>query len=164
MRAVNYQLLASFGRVEPWRCAYIGGTFDVLHRGHLALLAKAQTVARRTVVSLNRDEFAARYKRRPLLPLADRMAVLNQCRLVDRVVLNIGDEDSRLAIEQSGCDVIVHGSDWTRQNGLLEQMSLTDDWLQARGIDLVTLPYTPWTSTTQILQDYDARTQEVLHP
>lgn len=157
MRSVDRHLLASFGRSEPWRCAYIGGTWDLLHRGHLALLAKVGTLALRTVVSVNTDTFAARYKRLPLLPLADRMAVLRACRLVDNVVINTGDEDSRPAIEHSGCDVIVHGSDWHRGNGLLEQMGLTDAWLQAHGIDLISLPYTPWTSTTQLLEAYDQR-------
>jgi glycerol-3-phosphate cytidylyltransferase len=157
MRGSDRHLLAAFGRNEPWRCAYIGGTFDCLHRGHLALLDKAGKIAQSVVVSVNRDEFAERYKRRPLMPLADRIAVLSACRLVDDVILNGGDEDSRPAIALSGCDVIVHGSDWHRGNGLLEQMGLTDAWLQAHGIELITLPYTTWTSTTQLLLAYDER-------
>lgn len=156
-RSFDRHLLEAFGRAEPWRCAYVGGTFDVLHRGHLALLARVRGIAHRTVVSLNTDDFAERYKRRPLLPLADRMAVLSQCRLVDVVIVNEGDEDSTPAIVRSGADVIVHGSDWHKGNGLLEQMGLTEAWLEAHGITLVTLPYTDWVSTTQLLEAYDQR-------
>jgi cytidyltransferase-like protein len=137
--------------------AYLGGTFDCLHRGHLALFAAARRQARSLTVAVNSDAFAARYKRAPLMPLADRMAVLTQCRLVDRVILNIGDEDSRQAIEfAGGVDCLVHGSDW-QGDSLLRQMGLTRLWLQSRGIALVILPYTEITSTTEILQAYAER-------
>lgn len=161
MRNLDRHLLDSFGRTEPWACAYAGGTYDGLHRGHLALFAKMRTIAHRTVVSVNTDEFAAAYKRRPLFPLADRLAVLGQCRLVDMAILNSHGKDSKPAILFSGADVVVHGSDWHRENGLLEQMSLTDAWLQAHGIDLITL-HTPVISTTQILEAYESRALESL--
>ncbi len=148
--------LAALGRTEPFRRAYLGGTFDCFHRGHLALFGHAKKIARELVVSVNRDTFAAQYKRWPLMPLADRMAVLNSCRLVDRVVVNVGDADSTPAILQAQVDCIVHGSDWQGQS-LQAQMGLTDAWLKAEGIELVILPYTPWTSTTALLEAYDER-------
>ncbi len=140
-----------------YRNAYLGGTFDCLHRGHLALFAQARRIADRVTVSVNTDAFAARYKRRPVMPLADRLAVLQQCKLVDRVVVNIGDEDSRPAILHVGdVDCLVHGSDW-HGDALMQQMGLTRPWLEARGIALVILPYTEFISTTQILDAYAAQ-------
>lgn len=139
--------------MKQFKRAYIGGTFDLLHRGHHALFAGARRMADEVVVSLNTDAFAARYKRVPVQPLADRLMNVAQLRSVDRAVLNIGDEDSRPAILLSGADCIVHGSDWTG-DALLEQMSLTHDWLASHGITLVILPYTPWTSTTQLLEAF----------
>lgn len=148
--------LASYGRSEPFARAYVGGTFDCLHRGHLALLANAGKIARQVVASVNTDAFAARYKRQPLLPLADRMAVLGACRLVDEVVVNTGDECSATAILHARADCIVHGSDWVGDS-LVRQMGLTPGWLHLHGITMVTLPYTEFTSTTQLLAAYDAR-------
>ena len=137
-----------------YRNAYLGGTFDCLHRGHLALFSQARKVANRVTVSVNTDDFAARYKRKPMMPLADRLAVLSQCKLVDRVVVNIGDEDSTKAILHVGdVDCIVHGSDW-HGDSLMQQMGVTRPWLEARGIALVILPYTSFISTTQILDAY----------
>lgn len=150
--------LQALGRTAPFRLAYLGGTFDCLHRGHLALFAAARQIAYRVAVGVNTDDFAARYKRRPLMPLADRVAVLAQCRLVDLVVVNTGDEDSRPAILRTGADCVVHGSDWAGPS-LLTQMGLTEAWLEAQRIRLVILPYTPWTSTTQLLEAYDRRVQ-----
>lgn len=151
--------LAAYGRSHRFRCAYVGGTFDCLHRGHLALLANTRKIAERVVVSINRDEFAARYKRQPLMPLADRVAVLEACRLVDAVVVNDGDEQSGPAIEASGADCIVHGSDWVGPS-LLTQLGVTADWLTARGVTVVTLPYAPWTSTSQLLAAFEARQRQ----
>jgi cytidyltransferase-like protein len=139
-----------------YRCAYIGGTFDCLHRGHLAIFAAAKKRADTIVVSVNTDEFAARYKRRPLMPLADRFSVLSNLRIVDRVIVNSGDENSKVAILFSGADVIVHGSDWSG-DGLMKQMDLTPEWLSERGIAMQILPYTEFTSTSQILAGYEAR-------
>lgn len=150
----------ALGRSEPFRRAYLGGTFDCLHRGHLAIFAAAREIAREIVVGVNTDAFAARYKRVPLMPLADRMAVLASCRLVDQVVLNTGDEDSRPAILHGQADCIVHGSDWAG-DPLMRQMGLTPAWLEAHGLQLVILPYTPWTSTTQLIEAHAAARQAV---
>lgn len=149
------QRLWDLGRRDPFARAYLGGTFDCLHRGHLALFAATRKIAREVVVSVNADEFAARYKRRPLMPLADRMAVLGACRDIDRVILNEGDENSQPAILRSQADCIVHGSDWTG-DALLQQMGLSLPWLEEHGLQLVILPYTPWTSTTAILSAHAA--------
>lgn len=136
--------------------AYIGGTFDCLHRGHLALFAAARRIAIQTVVSVNTDAFAERYKRRPLMPLADRLSVLENCKLVDLAIVNVGDENSRVAIVHSGADCIVHGSDWAGES-LMSQMGISQEWLDEHRIALAILPYTPWTSTTELLKAYDAR-------
>lgn len=159
----------AYGREGPFLHAYIGGTFDCLHRGHLALFANAKKIAKRLTVSLNHDEFAARYKRQPLMPLADRFAVIKQCRLVDNVIFNEGDEDSRMAIEWASTteydiqgvtlgpkrptpvDVIVHGDDWTGDS-YLSQLGVTQEWLDERDIKIVYLPYSTITNTTE-LQD-----------
>lgn len=140
-------------RAGRFRRAYIGGTFDLLHRGHHALFAAAHQVAEEIVVSVNTDEFAERYKRRPVQPLADRLMNVQQLRSVDFAVVNVGNEDSRPAILFAEADCVVHGSDWTG-DALLQQMGLTEMWLADHRIALVILPYTPWTSTTQVLAEF----------
>jgi pantetheine-phosphate adenylyltransferase len=43
-----------------------GGTFDEIHAGHIALLARAFEVGERVIIGVTSDEFAARYKGKKL--------------------------------------------------------------------------------------------------
>lgn len=113
-------------------------------------------LAHEVVVSLNRDEFVARYKRPCVMPLADRLMVVSQLKVVDRAIVNFGDEDSRPAIEAVAPDVLIHGSDWVGDS-LLRQMGITREWLESRRIDLAIVPYSRVTSSTQILENYMSR-------
>jgi glycerol-3-phosphate cytidylyltransferase len=133
------------------KIAYIGGTFDLFHTGHTRLLREAKKVFDEVVVSLNTDEFATRYKRVPVMTLLERAEVLQSCRYVDRVIVNIGDENSAPAILISGANYIVHGSDW-QGDSLLKQMGIDQLWLERNGIELLYLPHTPGISTTQIIE------------
>lgn len=129
---------------------YVGGTFDLFHLGHVRLLSRASEIGPVTV-SLNRDDFAARYKRPPILTLAERYEVVASCMFVDRVIINQGDEDSKPAIRTAGAQVIVHGDEWPRPS-LLKQMALTERWLDANRIELRQLPYTALMSTTDVIR------------
>lgn len=154
------------GRTKPFAHAYIGGTFDCLHRGHLALFAHAKRIALRITVSLNKDDFAEKYKRRPLMPFADRLAVLKALSpaLVDHVIENEGGADSKPAIrfasvvaENEGrapVDAIIHGADWFGLS-LMRQLGVEAEWLEKRGIKLVMVPNSHHiTSSTEILERY----------
>lgn len=134
---------------------YVGGTFDLLHYGHMRLFYEAGAYGP-VVVSLNTDEFAARYKRRPVLTLEERIESVRGCRYVDEVVVNEGDEDSKVAIDlfqAAGRKVrwIAHGDDWTGES-LAKQMGLSPVWLEENGIEMLYLPYTPGISSSRILE------------
>lgn len=128
---------------------YTGGTFDLFHSGHVELLRRCAEMGS-VVVSLNTDEFIEAYKgRKPVISYEERAKVLDACRYVDRVVPNIGGNDSRIAIDLVKPDLIVIGSDWARRD-YHAQMSFTQEWLDDRGIGLCYLPYTTGISTTDI--------------
>lgn len=56
--------------------AATGGTFDAVHRGHLALLDCAFEVAERVIVGVSGDGLAARRGKSPALPYAERSAAV----------------------------------------------------------------------------------------
>ncbi len=131
---------------------YTGGTFDILHPGHLAFLERCKQIAGsgEVVVSLNTDEFIELYKGEPpVMTFEERKTMLESCVYVDRVVANVGAHDSTIAIEQVKPDVIVVGSDWARRN-YYGQMCFDQDWLDERGIMLCYVPYTQGISSTEI--------------
>lgn len=144
----NDALWRACGRTAPFRCAYLGGTFDLPHVGHFALLARARRLALRTVVAVNSDAFVTRYKGRPpVMPFVHRFAVVTHCRLVDQAVVNTHDEDSRPTILRTGADVVIHGDDWQGPS-FYAQLGVTDVWLCDHGVQVVIVPYTPDVSSS----------------
>ena len=132
---------------------YTGGSFDLLHWGHIKFLERCKDFAGQdgqVIVSLNTDEFIKEYKGKGLvMNYAERKAVLEGCRWVDSVVPNVGGADSTIAIELAQPDLIVVGSDWARRD-YYAQMNFDQDWLDKRGIGLCYIPYTQGISSTDI--------------
>jgi glycerol-3-phosphate cytidylyltransferase len=132
---------------------YVGGTFDMFHHGHAEFLRKCRDYGR-VIVSLNSDEFAERYKRKPIMNISERMAAAQACRWVDKVVVNIGDEDTGKTIDSlTGVKVIyiAHGDDWTG-NSLLGQLGISQEWLDERSIQMLYVPYTRGISSSDIIR------------
>lgn len=137
---------------------YTGGTMDLLHVGHLELLAGCRQLAGpdgRVVVSLNTDEFVASYKGRPPVQAYDlRADMLRACRLVDLVVCNVGGADSRPAIEVVRPDILAIGDDWYDPDAedpearYHRQLGLTREWLAERDLRIAYIPRTRGISTT----------------
>jgi len=136
---------------DKW--VYVGGTFDLFHSGHINFLSKCAEYGK-VIVALNTDQFAARYKRRPILSLAERYDALDACRFVDKVVVNIGNEDSWVTIDAMPRDCkikfIAHGDDWTGDS-LLNQLNISQHWLDIKDISMLYIPYTAGISTSDII-------------
>lgn len=137
---------------------YTGGSFDLFHSGHINLLYRCREIAGRrgkVVIALNTDEFILKYKgKSPIMDQDERRNVLLSCKFVDDVILNIGNEDSTVAIEQVKPDYIIVGSDWADKN-YYKQMNFTQDWLDERNIGLIYIPYTREISSTEIKKRFE---------
>ena len=99
---------------------YTGGTFDLFHSGHVNLLKRCKEIAGPdglVVASLNTDDFIWQFKnKKPICSEDERAEVLIACRYVDRVIMNVGGADSRIAIDQVQPNYIVVGSDWAEKD------------------------------------------------
>jgi len=129
--------------------AYCGGTFDLLHPGHVRFLRWANENFDYVIAALNTDGFVCRYKRPPAQTYAERAEMLLACRWVDEVFCNIGDEDSRPAILAARATHIVNGSDWSRER-LMKQMNLSESFLSENGLTIVLCPLKRVFSTTEL--------------
>ncbi len=110
--------------------AYADMVGDLFHGGHVNFLRQVRVLACeraadrdgvpleeadshvRLLVGLLGDDAAAAYKRRPIVPLAERVAVVGACRYVDLVVPDCPLIVDDPFIEQHELDLVVHGDDF----------------------------------------------------
>jgi len=131
---------------------YVGGTFDLFHYGHARFLEQCAQHGK-VIVAINTDDFCDRYKRKPVLTLGERIESVRSCRWVDDVITNIGDEDSGLTIDtirDKEVKYIAHGDDWTGAS-LIDQLGISQEWLDERDISMLYIPYTKGISTSDII-------------
>ena len=112
-------LEAAVEQVAAWRAkgervGFTNGCFDLIHPGHVAILAKSRAACDRLVVGLNADESVKRLKgeSRPVQNEAARAAVMASLASVDLVVLFTDDTPVKL-IEALRPDVLAKGADYT---------------------------------------------------
>mgnify|MGYP000603669087 CR=1 FL=1 len=100
-------------RARGERIVMTNGCFDILHAGHVQYLESARALGDRLVVAVNDDASVARLKgdTRPVVPLAQRLAVLSALAAVDWVVAFADDTPAAL-IEAVCPDVLVKGGDY----------------------------------------------------
>ncbi len=138
--------------MENNRWIYVGGTFDLFHYGHARFLEQCSKYGK-VIVAINTDDFCERYKRKPVLTLGERIESVAACKWVDEVIVNIGDEDSGVTIDtikDKKVTHIAHGDDWTGDS-LIEQLGISQEWLDERGISMLYVPYTKGISTSDII-------------
>ena len=125
---------------------YVPGGFDMLHVGHLNILTEAAKRCDRLIAGVATDESLERMKgRAPIVPLAERMAMVAALRMVDSVVPDY-DQDKRLAWKRSSFDVLFKGTDW---EGTDKGRRLEAEMAEV-GASVIYLPYTPTTSSTML--------------
>lgn len=107
------QKIREAARADGKKAVFTNGCFDLLHAGHVDYLEAARAEGDFLIVGLNSDGSMNRIKGdpRPLVPCADRAALLAGLSAVDMVV--VFEEDDPLAlIEALVPDVLVKGADW----------------------------------------------------
>lgn len=92
------------------RTVYMCFSTDILHSGHIAIIRKAQRLGR-LIIGVLSDEAVVSYKRYPLLPFSERVAMFESLAGVYRVV-----EQHKLSykenLEKYRPAYVVHGDDW----------------------------------------------------
>ena len=132
----------------PRPLVFTNGCFDILHRGHVTILAQARALGSSMIVALNSDASVKRLGKgddRPVNTLADRMAVIASLECVSLVTWF--DEDTPIErILQSRPDVLVKGGDWPVER--IVGNAEVAGW----GGRTVSIPFIHQTSTTSLLE------------
>lgn len=117
------------------------GTFDLFHYGHLSILERAALLGDRLVVGVSTDELNSRKKgKRPIVPFAQRSAIIKSLRSVDEVFAEDSLELKAEYIRSHGASVLVMGDDWA---GKFDDMPCGS---------VVYLKRTPGVSTTDLIK------------
>lgn len=134
-------------RAQKLRVGFTNGCFDVLHAGHVSLLAQARAACDRLIVALNTDESVRRLKgaSRPINTLENRARVIGALRDVDCVV-SFGEDTPLTAIEALGPDVLVKGADYAAD------AVVGAEFVRGRGGEVVLAVLVDGQSTTGMVQ------------
>ena len=111
--AAEAETLVRRWRSRGLRVGFTNGCFDIVHAGHVALLAAARAQCDRLIVALNSDPGVRRLKgpKRPVNALADRSAVIAAVESVDAVI-SFDEETPLELIRRLQPDVLVKGGDY----------------------------------------------------
>jgi rfaE bifunctional protein nucleotidyltransferase chain/domain len=126
-------------------CIVANGCFDVLHPGHLSLLATLDTLAYqmrlRPVVALNSDESVRKLKGpgRPLVPQQSRSALINNLKWPFTVVI-FDEETPQRLMDLLKPVAVVKGSEYPTESVIR--------WKESR---VITVDMVPHWSTTSIV-------------
>ncbi|HET9618047.1 MAG TPA: D-glycero-beta-D-manno-heptose-7-phosphate kinase [Pseudolabrys sp.] len=129
------------------RVGFTNGCFDLLHPGHVRLLAAARAACDRLVLGLNSDTSVTRLKGagRPVQNVEARAEVLAALEAVDLVV--VFEEDTPLElIRRVKPTVLVKGGDYTRETVVGYEI------VEAQGGEVVLIDLVPGHSTTAMVE------------
>ncbi|MGA2943384.1 MAG: D-glycero-beta-D-manno-heptose 1-phosphate adenylyltransferase, partial [Xanthobacteraceae bacterium] len=134
-------------RQQGVRIGFTNGCFDLLHRGHIRLLAEARATCDRLVIGLNSDASTKRLKGqdRPINPAEGRAEVLAALEAVDLVV--VFEEDTPLElIKRVRPAVLIKGADYKREDVVGREV------VEAAGGQVILVDLVPGQSTTNIVR------------
>jgi D-beta-D-heptose 7-phosphate kinase / D-beta-D-heptose 1-phosphate adenosyltransferase len=139
-------------RLDEWRkddlrIGFTNGVFDLLHPGHVKVLAQARGKCDRLVVGLNSDASVRRLKGkdRPIQNERARAEVLAALEAVDLVVV-FGQDTPLELIRRVRPTVLVKGGDYSRGQVVGREL------VEAQGGEVVLVDLVPGFSTTRIVE------------
>ena len=103
------------------RVVIVSGGFDPIHSGHIEHFKEAKKLGDILIVGLNSDEWLTRKKGKPFMPIEERMAVIQELRMVDSAVAFNDDNNSSIDLINKALvlfdDVLfANGGDRTQDN------------------------------------------------
>lgn len=147
-----FQLNGLIKRIGFWKMlgdkiVFTNGCFDILHQGHIHLLASCNEMGGRLIIGLNSDESVRRLKGngRPVNNEQSRAILLASTQFTDAIIVFEEDTPEGL-IHAIQPDILVKGGDWKPED------IVGSAFVKNYGGQVKTVPYLNGFSTTGIIQ------------
>ncbi len=121
---------------------YTSGTFDMFHSNHLKMIKYARGLGETLIVGVSTDELVCSYKRPPVIPFEERLAIIEALKYPD-VVIPQHTLDHTDIVRKLNIDVFVVGDDWEGKY----------DYLKELGVAVFYFPYGDGVSSSSIKQE-----------
>ena len=134
-------------RNENKKIVFTNGCFDLIHLGHIELLARSSDLGDILIIGVNSDSSIQKLKgeNRPIIEEDSRVKQLAALEFVDAIVLFHEDTPQKL-IEKIKPDVITKGGDYKAENVVGNEV------VNQKNGEVVIIPLTQGYSTTSILK------------
>ena len=109
---------------------YTSGTFDMFHSNHLKMIEYAFGLAGKEktdgilIVGVSTDELVTSYKKPPIIPFEERIAIIKALKYPDIVIPQHSLDHSEL-VKKLNIDVFVVGDDWVGKYDYLKELGVT---------------------------------------
>lgn len=101
----------------------VTGGFDPLHSGHIEYFKAAKELGDRLIIGLNSDAWLERKKGQAFMPITERVAVVENLKMVDGVILFNDNDGSAIEAIRNVCTlfpndqiIFANGGDRTADN------------------------------------------------
>ena len=138
-------------KIEKWRSenkkiVFTNGCFDLIHLGHIEILARSADYGDKLIIGVNSDLSIKKLKgeNRPIIEESSRIRQLSALEFVDAVVL-FDEETPIKLIESIKPNVITKGGDYKAKNVVGNEV------VSQKNGEVVIIPLTRGYSTTSIL-------------
>ena len=128
------------------KIVFTNGCFDLIHRGHVEVLANTADLGDRLIIGLNSDSSIQKLKgeNRPIMDENSRAILLASLQFIDAIVLFSEDTPQKL-IETIVPDILAKGGDYK-----VEEIAGHEVVLQNGG-EVILVPFIDGFSTTNIV-------------
>lgn len=121
---------------------YTSGTFDMFHSNHLKMIEYARGLGETLIVGVSTDELVCTYKKPPIIPFEERIAIIKALKYPD-IVIPQRSLDHTDIVRNLNIDIFVVGDDWVGKY----------DYLKELGVVVFYFPRGEGVSTTKIKEE-----------
>lgn len=129
---------------------YTSGTFDMFHSNHLKMIKYARGLGETLIVGVSTDELVCSYKKAPIIPFEERLAIVEALKYPDIVIPQRSLDHTDL-VKNLNIDAFVVGDDWVGKY----------DYLRDLGIQVFYFPYGDGVSSSKLKEEIFMKYKEL---